>query len=209
MPPCVITAFFAASNPARRNLAAVRASEYEGLESKLADPAWRPDFGPAKHNPCTGAYIIGAREFLIAYNVNLATTDKRYADDIAYELRERGRHKRSGNVSPFYYKGETVLFAKGRFPCGACDHVAKSWDELSAHYRAAHGKDLAARYAALGYPVGEIEARPVYADGRFSHVKAVGWVVDGSGRGGISLIAHYPVLTTNGTHRILQAPHAP
>lgn len=177
----------AASNPARRNLAAVRASEYEGLESKLADPAWRPDFGPAKHNPRTGAYIIGAREFLIAYNVNLATTDKRYADDIAYELRERGRHKRSGNVSPFYYKGETVLFAKGRFPCGACDHVAKSWDELSAHYRAAHGKDLAARYAALGYPAGEIEARPVYADGRFSHVKAVGWVVDKYRRAQISI----------------------
>jgi glutamate formiminotransferase/formiminotetrahydrofolate cyclodeaminase len=51
----------AASSPARRNLAAVRAGEYEGLARKLADPEWRPDFGPAQHNPRAGAYIIGAR----------------------------------------------------------------------------------------------------------------------------------------------------
>jgi glutamate formiminotransferase/formiminotetrahydrofolate cyclodeaminase len=175
----------AASSPTRRNLAAVRAGEYEGLERKLADPAWKPDFGPAKPNPRSGAYIIGAREF--AYNVNLATTDKRYADDIAYDLRERGRHKRSGNVAPFYYKGDVVQFAKGCFPCGACDQVAKSWDALAVHYRDAHGKDLAARYAALGYPPAEIEGKPVYADGRFSHVKAVGWVVEKYRRAQISI----------------------
>ncbi|MBK7902965.1 MAG: glutamate formimidoyltransferase [Proteobacteria bacterium] len=79
----------AATSPSRRNLAAVRADEYEGLANKLAQPDWRPDFGPATHNPRSGAYIIGAREFLIAYNVNLATTDKRYADDIAYAARAR------------------------------------------------------------------------------------------------------------------------
>ena len=177
----------AASSPARRNLAAVRAGEYEGLPGKLAEPAWKPDFGPVKHNPRSGAFIIGAREFLIAYNVNLATTDKRYADDIAYGLRERGRHKRSGDVVPFYYKGDVVLFAKDRFPCGACDQVAKSWDALAAHYRDAHGKDLAARYAALGYPPGDVEGKPVYADGRFSHVKAVGWLVDKYRRAQISI----------------------
>ncbi len=177
----------AASSPDRSNLAAVRAGEYEGLERKLTDPAWRPDFGPATHNPRSGAYIIGAREFLIAYNVNLATTDKRYADDIAYNLRERGRHKRSGNVAPFYYKGEAVVFARNRFPCGACDQVAKSWDALAVHYRDTHGKDLAARYAALGYRAGEVEGKPVYADGRFSHVKAVGWVVEKYRRAQISI----------------------
>ena len=177
----------AASSPARRDLATVRAGEYEGLERKLADPAWRPDFGPAKHNPRSGAYIIGAREFLIAYNVNLATTDKHYADDIAYNLRERGRHKRSGNIVPFYYKGDAVVFAKDRFPCGACDHVAKSWDALAAHYRDNHGRDLAARYAALGYRAGKVEGKPVYADGRFSHVKAVGWVVEKYRRAQISI----------------------
>lgn len=177
----------AASSPARKNLAAVRAGEYEGLERKLADPVWAPDFGPTEHNPRCGAYIIGAREFLIAYNVNLATTDKRYADDIAYNLRERGRHKRSGRIAPFYYKGDAVVFAKGRFPCGACDHVAKSWDALAAHYSDAHGKDLAARYAALGYPAGDVEGKPVYADGRFTHVKAVGWVVEQYRRAQISI----------------------
>jgi glutamate formiminotransferase / formiminotetrahydrofolate cyclodeaminase len=171
----------------RRNLAAVRVGEYEGLERKLSDPEWRPDFGPAQHNPRTGAYIIGAREFLIAYNINLATTDKRYADDIAYGLRERGRHQRRGNVAPFYYKGDVVLFAKDRFPCGACDHVAKSWAALSAHYRDVHGKDLAARYTALGYVPGEVEGKPVYADGRFAQVKAVGWVVDRYRRAQISI----------------------
>ena len=193
----------AASRPDRSNLAAVRAGEYEGLERKLADAAWRPDFGPAKHNPRSGAYIIGAREFLIAYNVNLATTDKRYADDIAYNLRERGRHKRSGEISPFYYKGEPVVFAEDHFPCGGCDQVAKSWDALAAHYRSAHGKDLAARYAALGYRAGEVEGKPVYADGRFSHVKAVGWVVEKYRRAQISInLTHFKVAPA---HAVLEA----
>ena len=193
----------AAARPERSNLAAVRAGEYEGLERKLADPAWKPDFGPAQHNPRTGAYIIGAREFLIAYNINLATTDKRYADDIAYNLRERGRHKRSGQIAPFYYKGEPVLFAKNHFPCGVCDHVAKSWDALAAHYRDVHGKDLAARYAALGYRAGEVEGKPVYADGRFSHVKAVGWVVEKYRRAQISI--NLTDFTVAPAHAVLEA----
>jgi glutamate formiminotransferase/formiminotetrahydrofolate cyclodeaminase len=179
----------AATSPARKNLAVVRAGEYEGLAAKLALPEWKPDFGPAKLNPRAGAYIIGAREFLIAYNVNLATSDKRYADDIAYNLRERGRYKRCGNVAPFYYKGDVVTFDTGHFPCGACDQVARTWEELAAHYRDAHGKDLAARYAALDYPTGggAVAGKPVYADGRFSHVKAVGWVVDKYRRAQISI----------------------
>jgi glutamate formiminotransferase/formiminotetrahydrofolate cyclodeaminase len=179
----------AATSPARKNLAVVRAGEYEGLAAKLAQPEWKPDFGPATHNPRTGAYIIGAREFLIAYNVNLATSDKRYADDIAYNLRERGRYKRSGNVAPFYYKGDVVTFGANHFPCGACDQAAQSWEALAAHYRDAHGKDLAARYAALDYTpdAAAVLGKPVYADGRFSHVKAVGWVVDKYRRAQISI----------------------
>jgi glutamate formiminotransferase / formiminotetrahydrofolate cyclodeaminase len=178
----------AATSPSRKNLAVVRAGEYEGLAAKLAQPAWKPDFGPATHNPRTGAYIIGAREFLIAYNVNLATSDKRYADDVAYNLRERGRYKRAGNVAPFYYKGDVVTFGADHFPCGACDQVAPSWDALAVHYRDAHGKDLAARYAALDYPPdAAVVGKPVYADGRFSHVKAVGWVVDKYRRAQISI----------------------
>lgn len=193
----------AAATPARRNLAVVRAGEYEGLEKKLADPAWKPDFGPAKHNPRAGAYIVGAREFLIAYNVNLATTDKRYADDIAYNLRERGRHLRRGNVTPFYYKGSVVNFAKGAYPCGACDHVAKDWPSLATHYKDAHGKDLDARYRALGYKPGDVEGKTAYADGRFTHVKAVGWVVEKYRKAQISInLTDYKVAPA---HAVLEA----
>ena len=85
----------AALRPERRNLAKVRAGEYEGLAEKLKDPEWVPDFGPARFNPVAGATAVGAREFLIAYNVNLNTTDRRYANEIAYVLRERGRWRTS------------------------------------------------------------------------------------------------------------------
>lgn len=193
----------AAATPQRRNLAAVRAGEYEGLERKLADPAWKPDFGPAKHNPRAGAYIVGAREFLIAYNVNLATTDKRYADDIAYKLRERGRHLRRGEISPFYYKGEVVNFSKDAYPCGACAQVEKTWAALATHYREAHGKDLEARYAALGYKAGEVEGKPAYADGLFTHVKAVGWVVEKYKRAQISI--NLNDFKVSSAHAVLEA----
>jgi len=193
----------AAAIPVRRNLAVVRAGEYEGLDKKLADPAWKPDFGPAKHNPRTGAYIIGAREFLIAYNVNLATTDKRYADDIAYALRERGRHLRRGNVAPFYYKGEVVNFAKDAYPCGACDFVARDWASLARHYHEAHGRNLEARYAALGYKAADVEGKPAYADGRFTHVKAVGWVVEKYQRAQISI--NLTDFTVSPAHAVLEA----
>jgi glutamate formiminotransferase/formiminotetrahydrofolate cyclodeaminase len=81
----------AASRPERRSLADIRAGEYEGLARKLADPEWLPDFGPASFNPRSGATVIGAREFLIAWNVNLNTRDKRLAQRIAEELREKGK----------------------------------------------------------------------------------------------------------------------
>lgn len=84
----------AASAPERRNLANVRKGEYEGLSDKLKDPNWKPDFGEAKFNAGSGATAIGAREFLIAYNVNLNTKDRRVATDIALDIREAGRAKR-------------------------------------------------------------------------------------------------------------------
>lgn len=83
----------AASSPARQNLADIRAGEYEGLAAKLADPAWKPDFGPATLVPRAGASVIGARSFLVAYNVNLNTTDKRLATRIAFDIREKGRKR--------------------------------------------------------------------------------------------------------------------
>ena len=78
----------------RRNLANCRAGEYEGLEKKFTDPQWKPDFGPAEFNSMSGATAVGARDFLVAYNVNLNTTSVRRANSIAFDVREKGRIKR-------------------------------------------------------------------------------------------------------------------
>jgi glutamate formiminotransferase/formiminotetrahydrofolate cyclodeaminase len=84
----------AAFSEGRRNLASCRAGEYEGLIQKLADPEWKPDFGPAIFNKRSGATAVGARDFLVAYNINLNTTSTRRANAIAYDVREKGRPKR-------------------------------------------------------------------------------------------------------------------
>ena len=86
----------AASSPTRRNLATIREGEYEGMAEKLVQPEWRPDFGPAESRPKSGATAIGAREFLVAYNVNLNTTSDRRATSVAWDVREKGRLKREG-----------------------------------------------------------------------------------------------------------------
>lgn len=80
----------AAAAEYRRSLSDVRSGEYEGLARKLQDPKWQPDFGPAVFNPRTGAFVIGAREFLIAYNANLNTCDTKLAMEIATKIRESG-----------------------------------------------------------------------------------------------------------------------
>ncbi len=87
----------AATSEDRRNLATIREGEYEGLEAKLLKPEWKPDFGPAKFNAKSGATVVGARDFLIAYNVNLNTTSTRRANSVAFDVRERGRMKRIGD----------------------------------------------------------------------------------------------------------------
>jgi len=87
----------AAFTKERRNLAYCRSGEYEGLPKKLADPVWKPDFGPATFLPHTGAVAIGARDFLVAYNVNLNTTSTRRANAVAFDIREKGRPLREGN----------------------------------------------------------------------------------------------------------------
>ena len=87
----------AAYEPKRKNLASVREGEYEGLKMKIEDPAWKPDFGPARFNAGAGAVIVGARDFLVAFNVNLNTTSVRRANAIAFDVRERGREKREGD----------------------------------------------------------------------------------------------------------------
>ena len=90
----------AARETKRQNLANCRSGEYEGLPKKLADPDWKPDFGPAEYNNSvqkTGAIAISARDFLIAYNINLNTTSTRRANAIAFDIREAGRIKREGD----------------------------------------------------------------------------------------------------------------
>jgi glutamate formiminotransferase/formiminotetrahydrofolate cyclodeaminase len=88
---------FAAANKSRQSLANCRAGEYEGLKEKLAQPEWKPDFGPAVLNERSGATAVGARNFLIAYNVNLNTTSVRRANSIAFDVREAGRVVREGD----------------------------------------------------------------------------------------------------------------
>ena len=81
----------AAFEEKRKNLAACREGEYEGLEKKLADPAWKPDYGPVVFNKRSGATAVGARDFLVAFNINLNTTSVRRANAIAFDVREKGR----------------------------------------------------------------------------------------------------------------------
>lgn len=91
----------AASRPDRKNLATVRAGEYEGLPQKMANPDWKPDFGPTDYSESvagTGVTAIGARDFLIAYNVNLNTTSVRRANSVAFDVREAGRIVREGDT---------------------------------------------------------------------------------------------------------------
>ena len=87
----------AAFEEKRRDLANCRAGEYEGLQKKFADPGWKPDFGPAVFNRRSGATAVGARDFLVAFNINLNTTSTRRANAIAYDVREKGRMIRNEN----------------------------------------------------------------------------------------------------------------
>ena len=101
---------FAAKSPERKNLAYVRSGEYEALEKKLKKEEWKPDYGPATFVPETGATAISARNFLVAFNVNLNTTSTRRANAIAFDVRERGRVKREGHP----ITGKAVLDQNGK-----------------------------------------------------------------------------------------------
>src|ERR1700752_5421557 len=81
----------AQTNKNRSNLSVIRAGEYEGFFKKIKLPEWKPDFGPAEFDAKRGATVIGARDFLVAYNVNLNTTSVRRANAIAFDIREAGR----------------------------------------------------------------------------------------------------------------------
>lgn len=100
----------AAYEEKRKNLANCRAGEYEGLKEKLLKPEWKPDFGPAEFKPKAGVTAVGARDFLVAFNVNLNTTSTRRANAIAFDVREKGRVKREGGK----LNGKPVLDEKGK-----------------------------------------------------------------------------------------------
>ncbi len=111
----------AASGPERSNLSIIRAGEYEGFFEKIKQPAWQPDFGPAVFNEKSGATVIGARDFLVAYNVNLNTKSTRRANSVAFDVREQGRFKTDDGTPT----GKKVLDDKGepvRIP-GMLKHV--------------------------------------------------------------------------------------
>jgi len=110
----------------RKDLSVIRAGEYEGFFEKIKEPEWKPDFGPTVYSKRSGATVIGARDFLIAYNVNLNSKSTRIANRIAFDVREAGRVKREGNP----YTGEIVRDENGeavRIP-GTCKEVkAVGW----------------------------------------------------------------------------------
>ncbi len=92
----------------RKNLADIRKGEYEGLEEKLKNPAWFPDFGSTVFNPKLGGTVTGCRFFLIAYNVNLKSNDLTYSKEIAETIREIGKPKRDENGKIVKVNGETI-----------------------------------------------------------------------------------------------------
>ncbi len=99
----------AQTNKKRSNLSVIRNGEYEGFFKKIKLPEWKPDFGPAEFDALRGATVIGARDFLVAYNINLNTTSTRRANSIAFDVREAGRVVREGNS----LTGKIVLNADG------------------------------------------------------------------------------------------------
>lgn len=190
----------------RRSLSDIRRGEYEALAKKLADPAWAPDFGPAQFNPAAGATVIGARAFLIAYNVNLNSTDKNHAADLAFALREKGRVARGGNTAPYYSRGKKLFYREGAFPCGSCALVATSYDEVAAHCLEVHGYDLGALLRANDLAPPAVVGKQVYRPGLFQACKAIGWYVDDYQRAQISInLTDY---TVTPPHAVLDASRA-
>jgi glutamate formiminotransferase len=111
----------AAKHKSRSNLSVIRAGEYEGFFEKIKQPEWKPDFGPVVFNEKSGATVIGARDFLVAYNVNLNTKSVRRANSVAFDVREQGRVKTEDGTP----SGKQVLDANGepvRIP-GMLKHV--------------------------------------------------------------------------------------
>jgi len=192
-----------AAKPERINLAKIRQGEYEALEEKLKKPEWKPDFGPAKFNAKAGATVIGVREFLIAYNINLNTREVNHATDIAFEIREKGRSARRTNNGNFYYKSDDILkYEKGNYPCGDCDFNGKTFKETIDHCAKKHDYDLSDILEQHGIDSGKPEGQSVKKPGKFKHCKAIGWKVPKYDRAQISInLTNYKVTSM---HNVLE-----
>ncbi|MGD9900219.1 MAG: glutamate formimidoyltransferase [Calditrichaceae bacterium] len=193
-----------AQKPERQNLAIIRKGEYEGLQEKIKKPEWKPDYGPVEFNARSGATVIGVREFLIAYNISLNTREEKFATDIAFELREKGRSARRGNTEPFYFKGMEILkYSKENFPCGTCGFDGKNMEETVSHCKTEHDYDLKALLLLNGIDPENPDGQSVKKPGLFDYCKAIGWMVPNYGRAQISInLTNYKVTST---HHVLEA----
>ncbi len=177
-----------AQKPERENLAVVRAGEYEALAEKFKKPEWKPDFGPFEFNARSGATVIGVREFLIAYNISLNTREKLHATDIAFDLREKGRSARNGSVIPFYYMGTSILkYKEEHYPCGSCDFVGTTYEEVSEHCKNEHDYSLTDLLELNAINPKNVIGKSVKKPGLFQHCKAIGWMVPDYDRAQISI----------------------
>lgn len=192
-----------ATKPERENLAKIRQGEYEALEEKIKKPEWKPDFGPTKFNAKAGATVIGVREFLIAYNIDLNTREVNHATDIAFEIREKGRSARRTNNGNFYYKSDDILkYEKGNYPCGDCDFNGKTLEETIKHCKEKHNYDLADILEQHGIDPGKPEGQSVKKPGKFKHCKAIGWMVPKYDRAQISInLTNYKITSM---HHVLE-----
>jgi glutamate formiminotransferase/formiminotetrahydrofolate cyclodeaminase len=172
----------------RISLATVRKGEYEALPEKMTDKNWKPDFGPARFLPGPGVVTVGAREFLIAYNVNLNTRDKAQANDLAMEIREKGRAVRINAKTPYYSSGQLLRYreAEGIWPSCLTTEIFSTRDELDQHLKD-HNTSLENETTFFEQDPAALDGEMVMKRGQFEHCRAVGWVIPEYGRAQISI----------------------
>lgn len=177
----------AATQPNRRSLARIRQGEYEGWRTKITDPAWQPDYGPAEFHPRSGCVAIGARNFLIAYNVNLSTSRVEFATDIALNLRTLGRSVRTGNTEPLYLNGEVKRHQEGKYYCGTCEYSTGTVPGLAEHIRTTHEYDLYWLLREHDQDPERLAGTAVKRPGKFPALKAMGWYIEEYGCAQVSM----------------------
>ena len=184
----------AATREERRSLSEVRKGEYEALPEKLPRAEWAPDHGPAEFLPRTGVVTIGARQFLIAYNINLNSRNKDQASDLAMELREKGRAVRLDQTTPYYSSGRLLRYrpSEGIWPSSTGETFSNR-EELDRHYRD-RGTSLEEELAFFGQDPEALDDAHVMRRGMFRECRAVGWLIPEYGRSQISInLTNYKV----------------